>query len=90
MKTTTVRVSMEGKQRLDRLQARLVLMTGQAIRKEEVLDRLLAHGERNPGHVFDEMLEPPSAERIARIMALPVSTGRRTREEDIDRDLYGA
>ena len=86
--TTTVRLSARAKAKLDRLQAKLALTKVARLSKDELLERLIDLGSQMPdrlGPGFPRF----SAEHMARFRALPVHTGKRTREEDIDRDLYG-
>lgn len=86
---TSVKMQESDKARLDRLQARLTGLLGRRITQEVLLARLLALGETE----IDRLAAPGSAEPeegAAKLSALPVRTGIRTREEEIDRALYGA
>ncbi|HEX9817067.1 MAG TPA: hypothetical protein VGB18_08810 [Candidatus Thermoplasmatota archaeon] len=85
---TSVKMRDADKDRLDRLQAQLVSRLGRRISQEVLLARLVALGE--------EQLDRLSAtetrttkEQIGRLLQLPVHTGLRTREEDLDMALYG-
>ncbi len=89
MATTTVRLSQGAKRRLDALQARLVLLGGRSLTKEEVLERLVEHGERFPAHLLDDEAKPPTDSGLRRLLSLPTSTGIRTHPSEIDRVLYG-
>lgn len=74
---------------LDRLQARLTGRIGRRITKRVPLARLVALGEAE----IDRLPEPggKSPERnLEKLWALPLRTGLKTREEDIDAALHGA
>ena len=88
--STSVKMRNEDKVRLNRIQGRIALTTGQRMSQEELLARLLdlAEGneERLAGEISGSMMSP-SALRI--LVKLPVRTGIVTREEEIDDVLYG-
>lgn len=88
--STTVRIREEDKERLDRLQAKITLETGEKPSLEEVLHRLVELGEANEVDLIFED-EPPelSQARKQAILAMGSHTGTRTSEEDIDETLYG-
>jgi hypothetical protein len=86
---TTVKMRPQDKQRLDRLQAMLTAHTGRKISQEELLSRLLGLGERERDALVDEIDRPMSRKEIESLLRLPVRTGVRTHEKDIDRTLYG-
>jgi hypothetical protein len=78
----------EDKARLDRLQAELTARRGRKVTQTELLRELVRLGEREK----TRLLAPPgkpSERALKRLMALPVDAGVDTREEDVDRALYG-
>ncbi|MBI4392452.1 MAG: hypothetical protein HY556_01455 [Euryarchaeota archaeon] len=85
---TSVKMRRADKERLDRLQAEIVARSGKRLSQQELLALLVALGERDREALTGE-LRPPGGRELAALMALPVSTGKRTTEETIDRDLYG-
>jgi hypothetical protein len=89
--STTVRIREDAKEALDRLQARMTLEMGERPSLQEVLDRVLEVAE---AHEEELVLadEPPNLteEERERILSTGFSTGRGTREEDIDDVLYGS
>jgi hypothetical protein len=90
---TTVKISEETNRKLDRLQARILLRTGRKLSKQEILERLVRAG------LTDETLIARSQSRIRypipdkawkKLLRRVVRDwGVETREEDIDRILYG-
>lgn len=86
---TSVKIDDPDKQDLDRLQAEYVVRTGRRISQQELLAILIRRGRRELDAIVDAYPKWTPAER-RRVMSLPVKTGIRTREEDIDRTLYGA
>jgi len=86
---TSVKMREGDKARLDRLQARLVAKTGQKITQEELLARIVALAESEEDRVAGAPARPKDAEEVwRRLQGLIVRTGKRTRPEDIDRDLH--
>lgn len=79
---------LEDKIALDRLQAALTQREGRKVTQEELLRRLVALGTAELRRLT-EALRPASPAEIRKVMALARHTGRETKEEDIDRDLYG-
>jgi len=86
-----VRIREEDKEVLDRLQATITLETGEKPSLEEVLHRVLEVAEAHEEELVLED-EPPNLteEERERILSTGFSTGRGTREEDIDDVLYGS
>lgn len=85
---TSVKMREADKARLDRLQAEITARTGRKVSQQDLLARLVALGEREKDRVISEQ-KPPTKAQMARLMALPMDMGIRTREEDIDKILYG-
>jgi hypothetical protein len=77
----------EDKRRLDRLQGELQAMRGRRISQQDLLAWLLTMGEREKQHLGEDATRPLTARERAVLMSLPVKTGIRRREEDIDEDL---
>ena len=77
----------EDKRRLDRLQGELQAMRGRRVSQQDLLSWLLTMGERQKQQLGDDALRPltPSERRV--LMSLPMRSGKRFREEDIDDDL---
>ncbi len=89
---TTVKISEEANRKLDRLQARVLLRTGRKLSKQEILEQLVRAG------LTDETLlvrrssrtrYPISDKAWKRVLGKVSDLGVVTREEDIDRILYG-
>lgn len=86
--TTSVKMQESDKARLDRLQARLTGLLGRRVTQEVLLARLLALGEQEIDRLAQT--DKPSAGALDRLLSLPVRTGVKTREEEIDATLYGS
>lgn len=88
--STTVRIKEEDKDRLDRLQAKITLETGEKPSLEEVLHRLVILGQRSQGDLLhaDEVSQWSEAEKEA-VMSATHDLGFQTSWEDIDNVLYG-
>ncbi len=88
--STTVRIRDEDKVKLDRIQAKITLEQGEKPSLEDVLHRLVELGERREG----ELVRPAgsldlSEEEKREVLESTFDFGFLTREEDIDKDLYG-
>jgi hypothetical protein len=88
--TSIVRIRPKDHQRLVRLQARLGVSFGKPVSRQRVFSFLLDLGEARLARVPDGHERPMNDREIAALMKLPKTTGTRTREQDIDRDLYAA
>lgn len=89
---TTVRISDETKRKLDRLQAQALLRTGRKLSKEEILERLVLMGLADESWLTRNKARPryPIPDRAWRKNLKRIQDwGVATREEDIDRILYG-
>lgn len=86
--STTVRIREDDKRKLDELQARLTLTTGQRVPLEEVLHRVLQVAGQEEDRILDR---PPemTEERKQELDSLTFDLGHPTREEEIDDILYG-
>ncbi len=90
--STTVKISREYKDRLDRLQASLLIATGKKISQQELLEMLVQLGieleDELQERVSDET-ETLRPETISRIMNMPTDWGVETSEDIIDKTIYG-
>jgi hypothetical protein len=90
--STSVKISREYKEKLDRLQARLYLTTGKKLSLQEVLEILVSLGSDHE-EILVEMSqgEKPSitSDDVEAILNTPVDWGQETCEETIDKVLYG-
>lgn len=88
--STTVRIRDEDKAKLDRIQAKITLEQGEKPSLEEVLHRLLELGERREGEIVRPVGAPVlTGEEKQEVLGSTFDLGFMTREEDIDRELYG-
>lgn len=81
-------MSEEGKERLDRLQARLLAEAGKKFTQQELLDRLVSLGMSQFALLADQPRKMTAAQK-KRFLALPQRTGLAIRPEDYDDILYG-
>jgi len=89
---TTVKISREYKEKLDRLQARLYLVTGKKLSLQEVLEILVSLGSEYEEIIVEkaqgEVSKLDSAD-IRVILDSPIDWGRETSEDTLDKILYG-
>src|SRR5215469_1751978 len=89
---TTVRIRDADKEKLEKLQAMATLSSGGKVSQEDVLGALLENaltqGESFMMGAFGGKL-PLSDEEFEKVRALTSDWGFSTKEEDIDKDLYG-
>lgn len=88
--STTVRIREEDKAKLDQLQAKITLETGEKPSLEEVLHRLVELGEEREL----ELVQQAQARSLTdnekeKVLEATHDLGFPTREEDIDDILYG-
>jgi len=90
--STTVKISKDYKDRLDRLQASLLIATGKKISLQELLEMLVELG----AELEDELQNRVSgehvtldAEAVSRIFNMSSDWGIETDEESLDKTLYG-
>lgn len=90
---TSVKISREYKEKLDRLQARLYLVTGKKLSLQELLEMLVSLGSDRE-EIVAEMAQGVAGildpDDVNAILDSPVDWGRETGEEIIDEVLYGA
>ena len=85
--STSVKMTEADKRKLDALQADLTRRRGVKVTQETLLRELVRMGQENIDKLAPEWKLSPAARR--RLMALPMSFGRPSREETIDEELYG-
>ena len=86
---TSVKMRESDKARLDRLQAKLVGLTGKKMPQDVLLARLVTLGEADLDALAG-LEAKPRKEAVLTLFQLPVRTGIRTSEEEIDPALYGS
>lgn len=93
MATTTVKVSTETNRLLDTLQAREQLRSRRRMTKDTLIARLVRHAlEEDPeGLILLRAPDKPVPDKVWRriLKEIPFDWGIETREEDVDRILYG-
>lgn len=88
--STTVRIRDEDKERLDRLQAKITLETGEKPSLEEVLHRLVELAEVHEDDLTGTARASPFTEQEKeQVLEARHDLGFTTREEEIDEVLYG-
>ena len=89
---TTVKISREYKEKLDRLQARLYLVPGKKLSLQEVLEILVSLGSEYEEIIVEkaqgEVSKLDSAD-IRVILDSPIDWGRETSEDTLGKILYG-
>lgn len=92
MAATSVKLSEKGKEGLDRLQARLILL-GHRLTKEQILELLIEGASRTPGDLIarsEGVQYPiPNWEAIFRELVDSAEDWGQTSWRDIDRLVYG-
>lgn len=90
---TSVKISREYKEKLDRLQARLYLTTGKKVSLQELLETLVTLGSQRE-EIIVEMTQGTAGkldpEDVKAVLNSPVDWGHQTSEEEIDDTLYRA
>lgn len=87
MASTTLKVDREQKRRLDRLRARLRILSGRRTTHAEVIDRMLALAESSPGTLLPCAWRPLSRSEIDKVLSLSMDLGFQL--GDVDEVLYG-
>ncbi len=90
--STSVRVPRESSKKLDVLAARILLRTGRKVSKQDLIELILEAGLDEEALLARILgIQLPVPDKVwTRLRDLPVDWGVETREEDIDRVLYGA
>jgi len=91
MAVTTVRISDRANRKLDALQARIQLQSRKRVTKQTILEVLIDKAfEEGPSPLLIRPPKYPLSRKALRALEnFPVDWGVETREEDIDRILYG-
>lgn len=90
--STSVKMDEETKSRLEELQARIKIETGEKVTQQELLHAIVEHALSTEHEVLDEFREttvPASQEEIEEFHGGISSSGEETTEEDVDEVLYG-
>ncbi|MCD6528865.1 hypothetical protein J7L06_01035 [Candidatus Bathyarchaeota archaeon] len=90
--STSVKISVECKRLLERLQARLVIATGKKMSQQELLDTLVKLSMEKEDELIKRIAGvkiPLPSEDVDKLMSLPADWGIETREEEVDLYLYG-
>lgn len=90
--STSVKISGEGKSLLDKLQARLVIVTGRKVSQQELLEKLVRLSAERVDELISYMAGiklPLPPEEVEKLMKLRTDWGVETGEEEIDVYLYG-
>ena len=89
---TTVKIGREYKEKLNRLRARLYLVTGKRLSLQEILEVLVSLGSEHEEIIVEkaqgEVSKLDSAD-IRVILDSPIDWGRETSEDTLDKILYG-
>jgi hypothetical protein len=89
---SSVKLSEEAKTLLDKAQARVTLTTGRKITQQELLEAMIEFSARREDQFLEETVEhqtPLSTEEIEQLMKESTDWGVETKEEEIDKVLYG-
>ncbi|MBN2336775.1 hypothetical protein JXL21_14555 [Candidatus Bathyarchaeota archaeon] len=89
---TSVKISREYKDRLDRLQAKLLLATGAKLSQQELLELLVLLGTELEDEIvkrLNGLVSPLGSEAIREILARTADWGVETSEDTINETLYG-
>ena len=91
MAATTVRISERANRKLDTLQARIQLRSRKRVTKQTILEDLIERAlQEEPLLLIRPPKYPLSKKTLRALSDLPLDWGIETREEDIDRILYGS
>lgn len=91
MSATTVKVSKGTSRKLEALQARIRLRSGKRVTKQSIIEDLVERAsEDDESLILLKAPKYPMPEKVRRlILQAPFDWGVETREEDIDKILYG-
>lgn len=90
--TTTVKIDPEFKKEIDKLQAKVIMKTGEKITQQELLVRILKFVLTNEVEFFKNFIfdwQPLSDSEWDNIASYITDFGRPSKEETIDSELYG-
>ncbi len=89
--TTTIKIDDDTKSRFDKLQARIFVETGKKLTKQEILELLLEHAEKDEEEIVLKLSGinfPPSPEERERILSLQADFGFDTSKVNEDKIIY--
>jgi len=89
--TTTIKIDDDTKSRFDKLQARIFIETGKKLTKQEILELLLEHAEKDEEEIVLKLSGinfPPSTEERERILSLQADFGFDTSKVNEDKIIY--
>jgi len=87
-----VKMDEETKSRLEELQAKVKIETGEKVTQQELLHAIVEHALSTEKEVLNEFREatvPASAEELEEFHSGISSSGKKTTEDDVDEVLYG-
>lgn len=90
--STSVKISRDYKNRLDKLQASLLLSTGKKVSQQELLEMLVQLGIELEDKLQEKVSDEPKTidpKTITEIMEMPTDWGFETSEETLDKIIYG-
>ncbi len=90
--TTTVKIDPEFKKEIDKLQAKVIMKTGEKITQQELLVRILRFVLKNESDFFKNFIfdwQPLSDSEWANIKSYITDFGVSTEEKTIDTEIYG-
>lgn len=90
--STSVKISRDYKNRLDKLQASLLLSTGKKVSQQELLEMLVQLGIELEDKLQEKVSDEPKTidpKTITEIMEMPTDWGFETSEETLDKTIYG-
>lgn len=90
--STSVKMDDDTKSRLEELQAKIKLETGEKVTQERLLSALVEHAVSDEDELIDRFREktvPATEEKIEAFHSGVSSSGKDTPEEEIDEILYG-
>lgn len=90
--STSVKLSVEDKKKLERLQAMVTVKTTKKVTQQELLSRLIEDAAEQGENFIDKTFQgtvPMSDDTYHRMLSLASDWGTRTKWEDIDEVLYG-
>lgn len=92
MMASSVKMSAEAKDRLERLQAAIKLETGRKVTQQELLTVIVEHALAAREELFEHFRddwEPLTPEEIERFNEATIASGAPLDEDEIDEVLYG-
>jgi len=90
--STSVKMDEETKSRLEELQAKVKIETGEKVTQQELLSAIVEHALSTEQEVIEEFREttvPASEDEVKAFHDSISSSGKETTEEDVDEVLYG-